>query len=123
MPQTQPLLEERIQQDCVTWFRNTYPDVRYLLYKNHNEGKKNLIAAGKDKAMGLTAGIPDLCLAIPNTTYHGLYIELKRPGERPSAIQKERIAQLKDQGYKVIVITTLTDFQNEIQLYLSTASI
>lgn len=118
----QKISESRLQQDCVMWFRNTFKSVATLLYKNHNEGKKNIISAAKDKAMGLTAGIPDLFLAMPNHAYHGLYLELKRPGQKPSKTQNEIIASLKAQNYKVEVITTLEQFQNEIVSYLITTN-
>lgn len=119
----QKITEARLQQDCVTWFRNSFKQLANLLYKNHNEGRKNLIAASLDKAMGLTSGIPDLFLAIPNNSFHGLYLELKVPGQKPTKVQTERITQLQEQGYQVEIITTLDQFQNVIQLYLQSAKV
>lgn len=122
MPTPLPPSEARIQQDCVTWFRNTYRNHANLLYKNHNEGQKNIIAASIDKALGLTPGVPDLFLAIPNIKYYGLYIELKRPGQTISAKQDEMIALLRRQGYKVEIITSVQDFQTTIYEYLLNAT-
>jgi hypothetical protein len=112
--------ESSIQAQCVTWFKNNYRQIRQLLYKNHNEGWKSAKTAMIDKAMGLTAGIPDTFLAIPTNGFHGFYIEFKRPGESLKPDQKQVIELLKNQGYKVEVLTSLADFQKAIFEYLST---
>lgn len=119
MPTPLPPSEARIQQDCVTWFRNTYRNHANLLYKNHNEGQKNIIAASIDKALGLTPGVPDLFLAIPNIKYYGLYIELKQPGKYLSKVQRERMTELHAQGYACICVKTIEDFKRLVDQYLT----
>ena len=65
-----------------------------------NGGARDAITGAKLKAEGVKPGVPDLCLPIPIGCYHGLYIELKRPGVRkPSAAQKEWLEWLAENGY------------------------
>ena len=42
-----------------------------------NGGHRNKATAGKLKAEGVRAGVPDLMLLYPRHGYHGLVIELK----------------------------------------------
>ena len=42
-----------------------------------NGGKRNPAEAARFKAMGVKAGVPDLCLPVPMNGYAGLYIEMK----------------------------------------------
>ncbi|HET6631538.1 MAG TPA: VRR-NUC domain-containing protein [Rhodanobacteraceae bacterium] len=44
-----------------------------------NGGGRSKAEAGRLKAEGVTAGVPDICCALPRLCYHGLWIELKRP--------------------------------------------
>lgn len=63
----------------------------------------------KLKATGVKAGVPDICVPIPQLSYHGLYIELKRPKTdsnrqgRESKEQEEYKEFLISAGYKVEV--------------------
>lgn len=119
MKNTLPTLSEsKIQADCVCWFKNTYRQYRQLLYMVHNDGFKNPVQASQDVARGLTKGWPDLNLDIPRGCYHGLRIELKKPGEKPEPHQEEIHALLKTMGYKIIVVDNLESFQMEIESYL-----
>lgn len=52
---------------------------------------------------GVRAGVPDLFTAFPTPTHHGLWIEMKRPGESPRPEQAEWHRALKAQGYRVVV--------------------
>jgi hypothetical protein len=49
--------------------------------------------------MGLKPGMPDTLLAVPTKDYHGLFLELKRPGEKPTAKQLGIISLLNQKGY------------------------
>jgi hypothetical protein len=58
----------------------TYPELR-MLYASANGGKRHRITAGRMKAEGVRAGVPDICLPVRTRLYGALYIELKRPKE------------------------------------------
>lgn len=55
---------------------------------------------------GVRAGVPDLMLAIPSGSWHGLYMEMKRRDKRLSRVspeQKEWLGRLRCMGYRVEV--------------------
>lgn len=47
-------------------------------------------------------GIPDRIILLPGGKIG--FVEVKRPGEKPRPIQKKRIRQLRDLGFKVYVL-------------------
>lgn len=51
------------------------------------------------KAEGLREGVPDLFLPAARAQFHGLYIEMKRRGERLSGKQSEFIQAVQAEGY------------------------
>lgn len=59
--------------------------------------------AGRAKAQGMRAGIPDLCLPVPVGGFSGLYIEMKTDDGRPSKEQTEIIARLCGLGYRAVI--------------------
>ena len=84
--------------------------IRYLklkkipFYAVPNGGSRNAIEAKNLKAEGVSAGVPDICIPVPNFKYHGLYIEMKRKkGGRVSEKQKEWIDRLNRLGYLAVV--------------------
>ena len=65
-----------------------YPELN-LLYHVPNGGSRHKAEAGRLRAEGVKAGVPDLCLPVARGQYHGLYIELKRQrGGRTSDINR-----------------------------------
>lgn len=78
-----------------------YPELN-LLYHVPNGGSRHKAEAGRLRAEGVKAGVPDLCLPVPRGGFHGLYIELKRlRGGRISEHQTEWMEALIRQGYCV----------------------
>ena len=49
----------------------------------HNQGHGDRIRGAIAKAEGVRRGVPDTFLPWPNAGWHGLYIEMKKPTERP----------------------------------------
>lgn len=91
----------------------------HLLYAIPNGGARSKAAAGKLKAEGVKPGVPDLCLPVPRSTWHGLYLEMKR--ERGGALsdpQKWWIAELARQGYRVVRCNGREAAVHEIESYL-----
>ncbi len=74
-----------------------------LMYHVPNGGSRNEIEAANLKRQGVKAGVPDVCLPVPRGDKHGLYIEMKADGNKPTAKQKEWISALEKQGYAVAV--------------------
>lgn len=76
------------------------------LYHTPNGGLRSKGTAGRLKAMGTRAGVPDLHLPVACRGYHGTYLELKAPGEQPSPAQQHWLAGLAAQGHHTGVYTT-----------------
>lgn len=80
---------------------STYPELRWM-YAIPNGGERNPIVAARLKAEGVKSGISDICLPISRKGYHGLYLEMKKPGGKESKEQKEFGQFLKEQCYVYI---------------------
>ena len=96
-------------QEQITLFRwaemqsGKYPELK-LLYHVPNGGSRHKAEAGRLRAEGVKAGVPDLCLPVARGGCHGLYIELKRQrGGRTSDLQTGWLEALMEQGYQVAV--------------------
>ena len=74
------------------------------------------------KAEGVTAGVPDILLAVPRQGCHGLWIELKRrKGGRVSEAQEHVMARLRQAGYRVEVCKGWWEAREVIENYLTGA--
>ena len=125
--------EQRLQMQCVSWFRAQFPQYAMLLTHPINEGGRNTARTGGiHKAEGTVAGVPDLLFFMPAEyrkpvpwqqvewiiTYHGLGIELKTAKGRQSQEQKDFQKMFEMAGYKYSVVRSLDDFQKEINDYI-----
>ena len=71
--------EESHQTALFAWaalHANECPQLRLLL-AIPNGGLRNKVTAGKLKAQGVKAGVPDIFLPVARGRYHGLWIEMK----------------------------------------------
>ena len=83
-----------------------YPVLKWM-YAIPNGGERNIIVAASLKAEGVKKGISDICLPVAKWNdgvvrtiiYHGLYLEMKKPGGKESKEQIEFGAFLTEQGY------------------------
>lgn len=75
-----------------------------LFFHIPNGGYRDIREASKFKAMGVQAGIPDLCIPYARKGHHGLWIELKRvSGGVLSDSQRFWMAELTKNGYLCVV--------------------
>lgn len=90
--------------------------------------KSRAIAGGMMKAEGVKKGVADVCLPVKRGEYSGLYIEMKRPSERPktetskggiSDEQAEFIQFVRMQGFGAVVCYCWQDAAQIIMQYLS----
>lgn len=114
--------ESRLQRACVAWFRMQHADKAYCLFAIPNGGRRDKITAAIMKGEGVLAGVADLFLMVPNTDYHGLWIEMKTPKGRASDSQKLFESLSKSQGYEYRIARTLDEFQFIVNDYLCTKS-
>jgi len=110
--------ESKIQQVCVKWFRYHYPEYSKLLFAVPNGGSRRRIEGAIMKAEGVTAGVADLLLLVPNTSHHGLCVEMKTEKGKQQPTQKEWQTKVERVGYKYVICRSLDDFIDEIDEYL-----
>jgi len=116
--------ESEEQQALFQWAhycRNEYPDLD-LLYHVPNGGRRGKAEAGRFKAEGVKAGVPDVCLPVARGGYFGLYIEMKRrEGGKLSDTQKHWQNKLKLQGYWAVVCCGWAEAAETLKYYLGMA--
>ena len=110
--------EHHLQTACVGWFRIQYPHLATLLFAVPNGGARNEITGARLKDEGVTAGVADLLLLVPNGTHHGLAIEMKTRTGRQSESQRMWQAAVEAQGYRYevvrdVLLKKLSDFSND----------
>lgn len=103
--------------DWANWNSNRFPELQ-LLFHVPNGGKRNTTEAARFKAMGVKAGVPDLCLPVARGGFAGLYIEMKYGKNKTTDNQEQWIAALKAQGYKVEVCWSGEEATRTLEAYL-----
>lgn len=115
--------EAKHQQAVIKWsqqpaVRSRWPELA-LLHHIKNETREGAAQVAVDKAMGVKAGVPDLCLPVVRDRYHGLYIEMKTESGRISEAQKWWGEKLLEQGYMFEVCHGWKSAVGVLEWYLS----
>ncbi len=113
-------IEDEHQEMIFQWCSlrtGIYPELK-LLYHVPNEGKREKMYAYALKRRGVKAGVPDMCLPVARSGYHGLYIELKVGKNKPTDNQKMWIKNLTDQGYLAVVCYGWESAVDTLEKYL-----
>ena len=83
-----------------------------------NGGHRNKIVAARLRREGVKAGIPDIFLLVPRNGFHGLAIELKAKGKKPTKAQAEWLERLGKRGYLAAVCHGFEEAKDLILTYL-----
>jgi hypothetical protein len=89
-----------------------------LMFAIPNGGQRNIVTATKLKAEGVKSGVPDIFLAVPSNTAHGLFIEMKSPKGKVSDNQKQWLSALSSNRYICAICYSFCDAQQVIIEYL-----
>lgn len=89
-----------------------------LLYAIPNGGLRHAVVAAKLRAEGARAGVPDLCLPQPRGGFGALYIEMKKPTGKASALQKQWLQDLTLAGNVAVLCFDWTAARDAIICYL-----
>lgn len=120
-PKASPREEEhQTQAAFIEWVRLVENQIRELaaLYAIPNGGWRHPAVAGKLKAEGVVAGVPDLCLPVPRDPWAALYLETKSAEGTLSNAQVERARILRWHGNAVIVCRTFEQLRAATLAYL-----
>lgn len=119
--------EHASQAAVCDWWRlacKGYGLPEFALFAVPNGGARHPAVGRKMKAEGVRAGVPDLFLASVRywTGGHalcgGLWIEMKRRPNKPSAEQEAVILYLRQRGYHVCVCYSAEEAIKAISAYL-----
>lgn len=96
-----------------------YLDVLGIVW-NHcpNGGFRNAKEGASLKAQGVKAGFPDIAIFEPRGSFHGLFIELKKDGEKPRGNQLIWLNSLHIKGYQTAWTDSLDEFIEIVDNYL-----
>jgi hypothetical protein len=100
---------KRPEQDmhkAVAAHLNTRAEPRVFFWHTPNEGKRGFVNAAALKAMGMTAGVPDLLILKAGNLYA---MELKAPGGRLTPSQKLIMDRMEACGAQVSVAHSLDE--------------
>lgn len=98
-----------------------YPEVFANLHHTPNGGYRSKAEAGRLKAQGTKAGIPDLQLTMARGGYFGLFVEFKAT-VKPADVSLEQqacIGRLNDQGYLAVVCRGHFDAMECLRAYMA----
>lgn len=96
------------------------PKIHPYAFSIPNGGYRNKREAARLKREGLKSGVPDVFIAYPSGTYHGLFIEFKRmKSSKVSDSQKEYLKLLSDNGYFCCICTCSIEAINITKSYIT----
>lgn len=78
------------------------PELKWA-YAIPNGGRRVKSEAAHLKKQGVKAGVSDIFIPCPRGDKHGLYIEMKVKGNKPTDKQKEFLKDMKEAGYEAAV--------------------
>lgn len=86
-----------------------------------NGGHRHKATAAKLKREGVRAGVPDILVLEPRPCYAGLCIEMKRRGNKPTALQLAWHEKLRRRTYRVEVCYSAEEAFAVLSNYLDAA--
>lgn len=116
--------EQKIQQEIYVWFHNNHANCiihsvpNGIGIKTSNPEFRKLIsnAVNIQKQIGLTEGIADLIIWLPNGK--AVMCEVKNATNDQQPAQKKIESKMKSMNSNYILVRSLEDFQEQIYKYL-----
>ena len=115
--------EYQHQKQFIEWLEIAFPKYRPGVRLSLNgvplDRKTAAITMGMAKKSGLVVGESDLFIAVPSHGYHGLFIEMKKPGGTASKNQLEYVADMRANGYAAEICQGADEAINFFRNYLA----
>lgn len=121
------MLESDLQIAVFAWANTQvglYPEIEWLHAVPNGGYRSGREAVGLQR-QGVKAGILDISLDVSRQGYHGMKIELKKPGGKckaPSKEQSQYIEFLAEQGYYCFVSNDFDEIKRKILEYLNSGT-
>ena len=110
-------LEAQTQVAFFEWL-SFYPKLRASTFAIPNGGSRYALEALNLKRQGVTAGIPDVLMAIPSKNACGAFIEFKAGKNKLTKKQAAMMEILKNNGYTCFVCYDLNQAREAVTKYL-----
>ena len=120
---TIPKMAEEAREQCrlVAGLRKCWKDLpdteRLIVFAIPNGGKRNAMEGANLKAQGVKAGIPDLCIILPNKTV--IWVEMKAKDGHLSDAQEEMHKHMNALRHDVITAYSAEDAINRLERVLN----
>lgn len=108
--------EERLQAQCVRWFRLTYRREGYIALAIPNGGSRNRMEAANMKRAGVLAGAADLLLVARRRV---MFVEMKTARGRQADTQKDFQHRVEALGFGYVICRSLDQFTAEVGKWLA----
>lgn len=106
--------EDALQSKIVIWFKNNYQmHGKGLIHSTPNGGSRNVVEAKKMKETGLTSGIADLTIKLPNSFFIDVEVKIEKGKQSENQIKIESF--LKKINCNYIVVYSLEDFIKKVK--------
>ncbi len=102
------LSEEEIHKTIMRWVRLQPAIARYVLHFP-NEGRRSPRYGKLLKDLGMRPGVSDLFIPLARKGYIGAWIELKTPKGIVTALQKEFLMDMEQQGHYTAICRSIED--------------
>mgnify|MGYP003650245529 CR=1 FL=1 len=108
------MTESRIQGELFQWHWNTYPNERGRFFLIHNN-PKNAIDGNRLKAIGMVAGVADMCFLGSNGNV--AFLELKTDKGVQSDVQKRFESQCNNCAIGYYIVRSVEEGKRIIEKY------
>lgn len=99
--------ESQMQVAVIAWCRLQRNGLELAIHIP-NEGKRSGRRGAQLKREGMTPGVSDIFVPLALAGWHGVWLELKAHGKKPTAAQYQFLTDMSSQGY----MATWTDDQD-----------
>lgn len=111
------------QHQCALFARcalnvGKYKELAWFHSIQNEETSGSAIRGARGKASGKRKGVSDMSLPVKRGPYSGFYLELKKPGGKPSKEQLEFGKFVTEQGFMFAVVVGHEEAWAAIQWYL-----
>lgn len=112
--------EDTEQINLFNWLRSEekYQPELHWIFHVPNGGSRNEVEAKKLKAMGVLAGVPDICFPISRGKYRQLWIEMKFGDNKATPRQMLFLQKMQEQGDFVCICYSAFAAKRAIQCYM-----
>lgn len=104
----EPRSEAQLQQQCVLWWKNTYPEKGRRLFAVINEGQSVTLKLG----VGMTPGVCDLLYVDDDGYLWGIELKFEGAGHKTDHLRKQARWMMDVLPGRAVFIDNFDDFQS-----------